>query len=208
MSNGGEAADQMVSYALKSGEVVLRLSGEGAKNLAAYLMSLLKNKQPGRGAIKLKRMLAEGRELSVQRISIDEIKDFKAEAKKYGVEFCILKNTNLGDGRCDILFKTEDAQRVNRIYDNLEITRHPETAHITSEIIRNRDEKEVTASENPRTARIPERPSPVSGRPSRDSRTSREERPSVREALNAIRANKEAAPKIPGRGVTKGRTAR
>ncbi len=27
MMNGGEAADQMVSYAFKGGEVVLRLSG-------------------------------------------------------------------------------------------------------------------------------------------------------------------------------------
>ena len=37
MMNGGEAADQMVSYAFKGGEVVLRLSGSAAKNLAVYL---------------------------------------------------------------------------------------------------------------------------------------------------------------------------
>ena len=42
MYNGGEAADQMVSYAFKGGEVVLRLSGAAAKNLAVYLTALLK----------------------------------------------------------------------------------------------------------------------------------------------------------------------
>ena len=40
MMNGGEAADQMVSYAFKGGEVVLRLSGDAAKHLAVYLAKL------------------------------------------------------------------------------------------------------------------------------------------------------------------------
>ena len=65
MYNGGEAADQMVSYAFKGGEVVLRLSGAAAKNLAVYLTALLKQGGPSKGKTTLKRMIADGKELTV-----------------------------------------------------------------------------------------------------------------------------------------------
>ena len=54
MMNGGEAADQMVSYAFKGGEVVLRLSGSAAKNLAVYLANALKEGGPSKGKTTLK----------------------------------------------------------------------------------------------------------------------------------------------------------
>ena len=84
MYNGGEAADQMVSYAFKGGEVVLRLSGAAAKNLAVYLTALLKQGGPSKGKTTLKRMIADGKELTVQRIDADQIPYFNAMAKKYG----------------------------------------------------------------------------------------------------------------------------
>ena len=71
MMNGGEAADQMVSYAFKGGEVVLRLSGDAAKNLAVYLANLLKEGGPSKGKTTLKRMIADGSPLTVQRIKVD-----------------------------------------------------------------------------------------------------------------------------------------
>jgi hypothetical protein len=48
MYNGGEAAAQMVSYSLKGGKVLLRLTGDGAKHLAIYLANLLKQAAPAR----------------------------------------------------------------------------------------------------------------------------------------------------------------
>ena len=42
MYDGGQAADQMVSYSFKGGEMVLRLSGDAAKHLAIYLANLIK----------------------------------------------------------------------------------------------------------------------------------------------------------------------
>ncbi len=49
MYNGGEAADQMISYSFKGGEVLLRLTGDGAKHLAIYLANLLKQGGPSKG---------------------------------------------------------------------------------------------------------------------------------------------------------------
>ena len=114
MYNGGEAADQMVSYAFKGGEVVLRLSGAAAKNLAVYLTALLKQGGPSKGKTTLKRMIADGKELTVQRIDADQIPYFNAMAKKYGVMFVAVRDKQNPDGKCDIMFRLEDSARVNR----------------------------------------------------------------------------------------------
>ena len=146
MYNGGEAADQMVSYAFKGGEVVLRLSGAAAKNLAVYLTALLKQGGPSKGKTTLKRMIADGKELTVQRIDADQIPYFNAMAKKYGVVFVAVRDKQNPDGKCDIMFRLEDSARVNRIFDRLAISEHPDVAHIKSEIIRSKEEKKSAAS--------------------------------------------------------------
>lgn len=146
MYNGGEAADQMVSYSFKGGEVLLRLTGDGAKHLAIYLANLLKQGGPSKGKTTLKRMISDGKELSVQRIDASQVPYFNEMAKKYGVMFVAVKDTKAVDGKCDIMFRTEDAARVSRIFDRLAISEHPDVAHIKSEIIRSKEEKDPTTA--------------------------------------------------------------
>lgn len=193
MYNGGEAADQMVSYAFKGGEVVLRLSGAAAKNLAVYLTALLKQGGPSKGKTTLKRMIADGKELTVQRIDADQIPYFNAMAKKYGVMFVAVKDRRNPDGKCDIMFRLEDSARVSRIFDRLAISEHPDVAHIKSEIIRSREEKQNPQKARSRTDRGP---SP-SARTSPTRSDTGEAKPSVRKTLQAIqkaRATGKASP--------------
>lgn len=201
MMNGGEAADQMVSYAFKGGEVVLRLSGSAAKNLAVYLANILKEGGPSKGKTTLKRMIADGSPLTVQRIKVDEIPYFNEMAKKYGVMFVAIRDKQRADGTCDIMFRADDAARVNRIFDRLAISEHPDVAHIRSEIQRERGEnqQEHGVGGNPtRTAR--ERT--PSGRPSPVREAGENDLPSVRTTLRELRnarlAN-EAQPSAPTR---------
>lgn len=198
MYNGGEAADQMVSYAFKGGEVVLRLSGAAAKNLAVYLTALLKQGGPSKGKTTLKRMIADGKELTVQRIDTDQIPYFNAMAKKYGVMFVAVRDRKNPDGKCDIMFRLEDSARVNRIFDRLAISEHPDVAHIKSEIIRSREEKQ-----NPQSARS-RNPSP-SARTSPTRSATAAAKPSVRKALQAIRNARRAAPVKPPKTKQKSR---
>lgn len=193
MYNGGEAADQMVSYSLKGGEVVLRLSGEAAKHLAVYLTALLKQGGPSKGKTTLRRMIADGKELSVQRIDASEIPYFNQMAKKYGVMFVTVKDKQNPDGKCDIMFRTEDAGRVNRIFDRLAISDHPDVAHIKSEIIRSKEERK-----NPQKARnrSDKGPSP-SARTSPTRSDTGETKPSVRKALQAIKKTRAAGKASP-----------
>ena len=201
MYNGGEAADQMVSYAFKGSEVVLRLSGAAAKNLAIYLTALLKQGGPSKGKTTLKRMIADGKELTVQRIDTDQIPYFNAMAKKYGVMFVAIKDKQNPDGKCDIMFRLEDSARVNRIFDRLAISEHPDVAHIKSEIIRSREEKQ-----NPQRARnrMDRGPSPSAHTSPIRSDTGTA-KPSVRKALQAIRNARRAAPVKPPKAKQKSR---
>lgn len=193
MYNGGEAADQMVSYAFKGGEVVLRLSGSAAKNLAVYLTALLKQGGPSKGKTTLKRMIADGKELTVQRIDADQIPYFNAMAKKYGVMFVAIRDKQNPDGKCDIMFRLEDSARVNRIFDRLAISDHPDVAHIKSEIIRSREEKK-----NPQKARSRTDKSPS---PSAHTSPTRSDiggtKPSVHKALQAIKKTRTAGKASP-----------
>ena len=193
MYNGGEAADQMVSYAFKGGEVVLRLSGAAAKNLAVYLTALLKQGGPSKGKTTLKRMIADGKELTVQRIDADQIPYFNAMAKKYGVMFVAVRDKQNPDGKCDIMFRLEDSARVNRIFDRLAISEHPDVAHIKSEIIRSKEERK-----NPQKARnrSDKGPSP-SARTSPTRSATGETKPSVRRALQAIKKTRAAGKASP-----------
>ena len=193
MYNGGEAADQMVSYAFKGGEVVLRLSGAAAKNLAVYLTALLKQGGPSKGKTTLKRMIADGKELTVQRIDADQIPYFNAMAKKYGVMFVAVRDKQNLDGKCDIMFRLEDSARVNRIFDRLTISEHPDVAHIKSEIIRSKEERK-----NPQKARnrSDKGPSP-SARTSPTRSDTGETKPSVRKALQAIKKTRAAGKASP-----------
>ena len=193
MYNGGEAADQMVSYAFKGGEVVLRLSGAAAKNLAVYLTALLKQGGPSKGKTTLKRMIADGKELTVQRIDADQIPYFNAMAKKYGVMFVAVRDKQNPDGKCDIMFRLEDSARVNRIFDRLAISEHPDVAHIKSEIIRSKEERK-----NPQKARnrSDKGPSP-SARTSPTRSATGETKPSVRKALQAIKKTRAAGKASP-----------
>lgn len=193
MYNGGEAADQMVSYAFKGGEVVLRLSGAAAKNLAVYLTALLKQGGPSKGKTTLKRMIADGKELTVQRIDADQIPYFNAMAKKYGVMFVAVRDKQNLDGKCDIMFRLEDSARVNRIFDRLAISEHPDVAHIKSEIIRSKEERK-----NPQKARnrSDKGPSP-SARTSPTRSDTGETKPSVRKALQAIKKTRAAGKASP-----------
>lgn len=191
----------MVSYAFKGGEVVLRLSGDAAKHLAIYLANLLKQGGPSKGKTTLKRMIADGKELSVQRIDAKEIPYFNEMAKKYGVMFVAIRDKQQPDGKCDIMFRTEDSARVQRIFDRLAISEHPDVAHIKAEINRKKEEharknrpEPEDGEGNPTKARNGKGERKPPSAPSSQARNSigSDERPSVRSALKSIRTQRAA----------------
>ena len=122
MDTSGQVAEQMVKYSMEGIEYSLKVVGAGAERLAAILMAAAKDQQKTKGKTTLSALLKSGKELTVFTIPDDRLKDFAKEAKRYGVLYCVIKEKKpRPDALSDILVRAEDAAKINRIIERLEI---------------------------------------------------------------------------------------
>jgi hypothetical protein len=143
MNPGGEVADQVVNMTLKTLEIVAKLSGSGAKNLATYLYAVLSSKKKTHGKTRLQSMLKSGRSLKVFTVRSQDLELFTKEAKKYGILYCALKDKNNTDNLCDIMIPVEDAPKVQRITERFQLS-VVDTASIKTEVQREQAKQEMT----------------------------------------------------------------
>jgi len=122
---------------LRGIEVLAKISGEGAKNLATYLYAVLKDQKKTRGKTRLEGLLRSGKELKVFGVRNEDLKKFCQEAKRYGVLYCALRDKKNLDGMCDIMVRAEDASKINRIVERFKLAT-VDTASIKSEIEKSR----------------------------------------------------------------------
>lgn len=143
MNTSGDAAEQVVRMSLEGTEVVLKLTGSAAKNLAAAIYAVLKNKDKSKikGHQRLTSMLKSGKELKVFTVSEEHLKQFAAEAKRYGVVYCALRGSGKSkDGLADVMVRAEDASKINRIVERFKLAT-VDAASIKSEIEKSKSEK-------------------------------------------------------------------
>ena len=142
MNTSGEAADQVVRMALQTGEVALKITGEGAKQLAVLLYAILKEQKKSKGKARMETLVRTGKPLTVYSVKESDIKEFVKEAKRYGVLYCAVRNPRGSkDGMVDVIVKQEDASRINRIIKRFRLASVSEVAQIKSEIVQSRAEK-------------------------------------------------------------------
>lgn len=144
MTNGADAADQIVNMSLRGIEMLAKITGAGAKNLATYLYAVLKDQKKTKGKTRLEGLLRSGKELKVFAVRSEDLRRFTQEAKRYGVLYCALRDKKNLDGMCDIMVRVEDASKINRIVERFKLAT-VDTASIISEIqksrVAKRDEK-------------------------------------------------------------------
>lgn len=142
MNTSGEAADQVVRMSMEVGEAALRISGEGAKQLAVLLYAILKEQKKTRGRAKLETLVRSGKPLTVFSVKESDLKKFVQEAKRYGILYCAVRDRKRNsDGMVDIMVKEEDAPRINRIVERFQFASVTEAAQIKTEIEKSREEK-------------------------------------------------------------------
>ena len=107
MNTSGEVADLMVKEGLMITEEVVKLTGLGAKNLAAIVIALLKEDNKLQGKTNLKKLLKSDKPLCILQIKESDIGKFNTEAKKYGVLFTAVNDKSNDTGLCDIIAKQE-----------------------------------------------------------------------------------------------------
>lgn len=160
MNNSGDAAEQVVRLSLEGTEVALKLTGSAAKNIAAAIYAVLKNRDKSKlkGRQRLTAMLKSGRELKVFTVSEEHLKQFATEAKRYGVVYCALRGREKStDGMVDVMVRAEDASKINRIMERFRFAT-VDQASIKHEIEKSRAEKE--AGKKKEAPAVPEKARP------------------------------------------------
>lgn len=184
MSYSGDAAEQVVRMSLETGEVAVKLAGSGAKQVAVMLYAILRDQEKTKGKARLTNLLRSGKELKVFAVQDRELKKFCAEAKRYGVLYCVLKDKSTKDGITDILVRAEDASKINRIFERFEL----------ATVDKAKEQKNPTQA---RTEKFP--PSePTFGR-KEPTTTNISDRPSVRQMLHEIKERRQGQtePQLP-----------
>ena len=151
MSYSGDAAEQVVRLSLETGEVAVKLAGEGAKQLAILLYAILREQKKTKGKTRLTNMLRSGKELKVFAVKDSDLQLFCREAKKYGVLYCVLKDRDATDGLTDIMVRAEDASKINRIIERFGLAT-VDMAEVRREIEQSREAQQNDAPEAPAAA--------------------------------------------------------
>ncbi len=158
MNGSGDAAEQVVRLSLEGTEVALKLTGTAAKNVAAALYTILKNRDKNKiaGHQRLTAMLKSGKELKVFSVGEEHLKQFTKEAKRYGVVYCALKGKEkTPDGLVDIMCRAEDASKINRIVERFKMAT-VDAASIWHDVEQSRAGKTQAAPEQTRPEKNPQ----------------------------------------------------
>ena len=134
MNYSGDAAEQVVRFSLEGMEVVMKITGSAAKEMAILLAAALKAEQKTAGKARLSAMLKSGKELTVFSLPQKDLKKFVQEAKKYGVLYCTIRERGSKDENAavDIITRAEDAPKINRVVERFKLA-----AVDTAEIVQN-----------------------------------------------------------------------
>ena len=65
MSVNGDVSEQVVRLSLEGFEVLAKLTGSGAKNIAAMLYTIMKDNKQTKGKTKLNKMIRVGKPLKI-----------------------------------------------------------------------------------------------------------------------------------------------
>lgn len=186
MSQGSDAAEQMVKETMIISETAAKLAGLGAKNLAVLLTLYLREEHQLKGETNLKKLLKEGKEIRVFCLDKDNLAEFKQHAKDYGIVYSALKQKNDESNIIDVLVKAADTPRVNRILEKMNYPL-PSEDEKTGEKIK-ADEQAKKSVSAARSEKASSEPSIGSDMP-----TKNDERRSVKERIDELEAFKNRA---------------
>lgn len=149
MSVSSDSAEQLMRLYIEGTNYSLRIAGSAIKNIMVALYAISKDQSKSKGKTRLNNMLKSEKELKIFSVKREDMAVFAKEAKSYGVLYCALVNKSNRDidGMIDIMVKTEDAPKVNRIIERFKLTT-VNKATIKSEIEKERADNQNDVSEN------------------------------------------------------------
>ena len=183
-----DAPDQVLRLSMEGAEFALKISGAAAKNIAAALYAVLKDQKRTKGKARITTMLRQQRPMTIYTIKKEDCPAFARQARGYGVLYAPIP-VKKGDDTVDVMVFQDDAARINRIVERLELT-VLDTASIENDIQQGREDMAPFPGRT-------ESPSPSGSIsvPSRNSEKDSSERPSVRQELKKLQKERESTPK-------------
>lgn len=148
MNTSGEAAEQVMRMSLEGAEILIKLTGSGAKNAAVLLYSIYKEQNKTRGKERLTNMLRSGKPLKVYTFKRDNLEKFKEVAKEYGILYTVLKEKEDKDGVFDVLVRADDDSKLARVIERFKFS-GVDTAEVRTSMQKEKAEKEEAARTAP-----------------------------------------------------------
>lgn len=183
-----DVPDQVLRLSMEGAEFALKISGAAAKNIAAALYAVLKDQKRTKGKARIVTMLRQQRPMTIYTIKKEDCSEFAKQAKGYGVLYAPIP-VKKGDDTVDVMVFQDDAARVNRIVERLELT-VLDTAFIENDIQQGREDMAPFPGRTESSS-----PSGSISVPSRNSERDSSERPSVRQELKKLQKERESTPK-------------
>ncbi len=123
--DGSREAEAVTRVVFDGSIFVIRAMGTGLLVLLNIISAAEKADKNSPGKKSMKAMLKSGKELSVFTFKEDKLKSFVTEAKKYGLQYCVIKRSDIDKeaGTYDVVCKAEDAARLNRVLEKIGVTR-------------------------------------------------------------------------------------
>ena len=140
MNTSGEAAEQVMRMSLEGAEILIKLTGSGAKNAAVLLYSIYKEQNKTRGKERLTNMLRSGKPLKVYTFKRDNLEKFKEVAKEYGILYTVLKEKEDKDGVFDVLVRADDDSKLARVIERFKFS-GVDTAEVRTSMQKEKAEK-------------------------------------------------------------------
>jgi uncharacterized protein YueI len=198
MNTSGEVADLMVKEGIQITESSVKLMALGAKNLTAIIMALLQDENKLQGKTNLKQLLKSDKPLCILQIKEDDLKKFNSEAKKYGVLFTAVSDKTDNSGFCDIIAKQDDVTKLNYIMEKMNytapvISEDKDTPEKTEDKLTEKTQEKTSKNSMPRAKENQSKKKYT--RHGDTTQTDRGSKPSVKEQIEEIKAQKAAAKK-------------
>ena len=196
MSTGGESAELLVRMMLNGSEVLIRLTGSGAKNVAVLLYSVLREQNKTKGSERLSNMLRSGKKLRVYTFQDKDLPKFKEVAKQYGILYTVLKGKDHTGGVFDVLVRAEDEHKLARVIERFRFA-HVDTASLRAEILKEKSERETANKKAGEVELVKE--NDIGKQPSTDSTHQSEEDRMADELMAGAKKREEEAKSNPSK---------
>lgn len=145
----GDAADEMVRMMLNGTEVVVKLTGSAAKNLAALLVAWSKKEKKVYGKTTMMKLLKSGEPLQVLSMTKEQYSKFKGMAKQK-VLYAPFLNKKRGDDKLDVVISEKSLPMVNHILKRIG---YGETAKTQPEVEESK-KKDTPSRQNSNAAEV------------------------------------------------------